>query len=638
MNSSILLYPIFIPVLAGLICLLIPTKWIKESISVAVTGITLGLAISIFLRAELIFARPWLPLGGFDFTLRSYHFSSLILVFITLFGFLISLYSARFMAGKPRPREYYAYLLWTVGASSGVVLSNSLIVFLLFWGTMAVLLYSLLSLGSYRVATKGLITMGVGDFSLILGILLLYRISGTFQISEIPGIPIEGGIAASAFLLVVIGAMAKIGSVPFQRWIPVASEEVPMSVMAFLPASLDKLVGIYLLYRVSFDLFTLGANSAVSVLLMIIGSFTIVVAALMALTQSSMKRLLAYLNICAAGYLMVGLATANPVGIGGGLFYLLNTAIWTSCLFLVAGSVESQIHTTQFDETGGLVRIMPITFACCLIAGLSLSGIPPLNGFFSKWMIYQGIVEGGRAGGGNLWIIWLLAAMFGSALTLASFMKLTHATFLGTSSKPEAQDPKPQKKEAALSMLMPMVGLASLCVIFGVLAYRIPLGLFISEVIPQLPPASDWIGWWQPGVATILIILGFVVGAIIYRLSKVSVIREDDAYIGGELATPQMKVSGVDFYDTIKDFAGFKKIYGLADKGKLDFSQWGMTFSKGLAAVLLALDRVVDFVWMGLAGFFLLLGRAGGVLHTGILHSYLAWYLLGIIVLLLVFL
>jgi len=639
MNSSILLYPIFLPLLAGLVCLLIPTKWIKESLSVLVTAITLLLGISIFLRGELIFVRPWLPLEGFQFSLRSYHFSSLILVFITLFGFLISLYSARFMAGKPRLREYYAYLLWTIGVSSGAVLSNSLVVFLLFWGSMAVLLYGLLSLGSYRVATKGLITMGVGDFCLILGILLLYRISGTFQINEILRIPIEGGISVSAFLLLTIGAMAKIGSIPFQRWIPEASEEVPIPVMAFLPASLDKLLGIYLLSRVSLDLFALGANSAVSVLLMIIGSFTIVVAALMALTQSSMKSLLAYLNICAAGYLMVGLATGNPVGIGGGLFYLLNTAIWTSCLFMVAGSVESQIHTTHFGLSGGLAKIMPITFVCCLIAGLSLSGIPPLNGFFSKWMIYQGIIEGGKAGGGGgLWIIWLLAAMFGSVLTLASFMKLTHATFLGTSSKAEVQDAKPQSKEVGLSMLIPMVGLASLCVVFGVLAYRIPLGLFISGAVPQMPPAGDWMGWWQPGLVTMLIILGFVVGAIIYGLSKVSVIREDDSYIGGEVATSQMKVSGVDFYDTVKNFAGFKGIYGLADKGKLDLSQWGMALSRGIAAVLLGLDRLVDSIWSSLAGFVLLLGRAGGFLHTGILHSYLAWYLLGIIVLLLVFL
>ena len=637
MNSSILLYPIFLPILAGLICLLIPTKWIKESLSVLVTLVTFLLGISIFLRGELIFTRFWLPLEGFQFTLRSYHFSSLILVFITLFGFLISLYSARFMAGKPRLREYYAYLLWTIGISSGAVLSNNLVVFLLFWGSMAVLLYGLLSLGSYRVATKGLITMGVGDFSLMLGILLLYRISGTFQINEIIRIPIEGGITVSAFLLLTIGAMAKIGSIPFQRWIPDAAEQVPMPVMAFLPASLDKLLGIYLLSRVSLDLFALGANSAVSVLLMIIGSFTIVVAALMALTQSSMKSLLAYLNICAAGYLMVGLATGNPVGIGGGLFYLLNTAIWTSCLFLVAGSVESQIHTTQFGLSGGLAKIMPITFACSLIAGLSLSGIPPLNGFFSKWMIYQGIVEGGKAGGG-LWIIWLLAAMFGSVLTLASFMKLTHATFLGTSSKAELKKIKPQSKEVGLSMLIPMVGLASLCVVFGILAYRIPLGLFISGAVPQMPLVSDWMGWWQPGLTTILIILGFVVGAIVYGLSKVSVIREDDSYIGGEVATSQMKVSGVDFYDTVKNFAGFKGIYRLADKGKLDFSQWGMAFSRGVAAVLLALDRLVDSVWSGLAGFVVLLGRAGGFLHTGILHSYLAWYLLGIIVLLLVFL
>ena len=107
---------------------------------------------------------------------------------------------------------------------------------------------------------------------------------------------------------------------------------------------------------------------------------------------------------------------------------MLNNAVYKSCLFFTAGNVEYRAKTTELDELGGLSKLMPVTYIACLIASLSISGVPPFNGFVSKWMIYQGLIETGKAGG-HLWLVWLIAAMFGSALTLASFMKLLYAVF-----------------------------------------------------------------------------------------------------------------------------------------------------------------------------------------------------------------
>ncbi len=640
MNNSILLYPIFLPLLAGLICLLIPTKWVKESLSVLVTLATFLLSISIFLRGELTFVKPWLSiLGGINFSLRSYHFSSFVLVFLTLFGLLICLYSSRFMNGRKRLREYYAYLLWTIGASSGAILANNFVLFLVFWGALALLLYGFLSLGSYRVATKGLFITGAADFALILGVLFLYKLSGTFQMNELGPVSLTAPLAIAAFILLMIGALAKAGAMPFHTWIPDAAEKAPLPVMALLPASLDKLLGIYLLSRICLDFFRLIPNSGLSIVLMVIGSFTIMAAVMMALIQHNLKKLLSYHAVSQVGYMVLGIGTGIPLAVAGGIFHMLNHAIYKSSLFLGSGAVEHRMKTTDLNKLGGLAKLMPITFVTFFIAALSISGVPPFNGFFSKWMIYQGVVELAKFGGaGNLWILWLLAAMFGSALTLASFMKLIHATFLGTPSGSLPKDVSSSPREVGLSMTIPMVILASLCVIFGIFAYRLPLRLFILTSVPAIASPGEWLGWWQPELATMLIILGFVVGAIIYGLSKVSAVREDGSYIGGEVATPRMKVTGIDFYDTVKNFAGLKGIYEVAEKGKLDFFRWGMALSRGIATVLLGLDRLVNSIWNSLAGFVLLLGRAGSFLHTGILHSYLAWYLLGIIVLLLVFL
>ena len=637
MNPSILLYPIILPLIGGIICFLIPTRKIKEAISIGISLIVFVLSILIFLQRNISFTHPWFAYLGIDFSLRSYSFSSFILIFVTLFSFLISLYSARFMAGKPRKREYYSYLLLTTACAVGAVLAANIIVFLLFWGILGVLLYAFLSLGSSKLATKGLFIIGAGDFALILGALFLYKLSGTLVMDKIQPLPITSGLAVSSFVLLMIGAIAKAGAIPFHGWIPDAADEVPTPVMAFLPASLDKLIGIYLLTRICINFFKLVPNSSLSYLLMFIGSLTIVVAVMMALVQSDMKRLIAYLNISAAGYMIVGLATGNPIGIAGGIFYLLSTSIWTSCLFLNAGSVEAAANATQFNNLGGLIRVMPITFITCLIAGLSISGIPPLNGFFSKWMIYQGIIEGGKAQGG-MWIIWLVAAMFGSSLTLASFMKLIHGTFLSKETDEVKEKlSKGEIKESHLSMLFPVVVLAGLCVVFGVFAYQVPLKLFIFPSVPKLTSPVSWIGWWQPGLATLLIILGIIVGFIIYLAGKVKLGRVSESYIGGEAVSPGMSISGVDFYDTVRNFVGLRRLYTVAEKGKLDIYNGMLSFAKGVGWFLWGLDRLVDGMWRGLSWLVLLAGEGISLAHTGILHTYLAWCLSGLVILLLVF-
>lgn len=318
---------------------------------------------------------------------------------------------------------------------------------------------------------------------------------------------------------------------------------------------------------------------------------------------------------------------------------MVNNAIYKSCLFLGGGSVEHRVETADIDRLGGLAKFMPVTFITVLIAALSISGVPPFNGFFSKWMIYQGVVEGGKLSGGSGWIIWLLAAMFGSALTLASFMKLLHGTFLGVESE-EVKKKLSQGKlrEAGCSMLLPMLVLAALCVVFGVFAYQVPLKLFILPSVPGIPSPDVWIGWWQPGIATLLIILGIIVGFIIYSAGKVKLGRVSEVYVGGEAVSSQMRVSGADFYDTLRDFIGLRRLYRAAEKGALDIYRGMLAFARGVAHFLFALDRLVDLCWRGLSWVVLLVGKGCSLAHTGILHTYLAWYLVGTVILLVVFL
>ena len=594
MNLSIFFVPILLPIIFGFLCLIIPKKLkgIREPLALIGVLSTFILTILFFLKRKTLSGLPWFYLDSL---------SSFILLAIGLFGVLITLYSLKFMKGKDRLNEYYTYLLWTIGASCGVVLVNNLILLLVFWGFLGLTLYLLIGIGGPKAvdsAKKTLIIVGGSDALMVLGVAALWVLTQSFQMDKI-NIAIAGGLPILAFSTLAIAAFTKAGAMPFHTWIPDMAENAPVPVTAFLPAALDKLLGIYLLARIAMNLFIMSKGAGL--VLMAIGAGTIIFAVMMALIQHDAKRLLGYHAVSQVGYMLLGIGTGNPIGIAGGLFHMLNNAIYKGCLFLGVGAVEHKTGTTDLGKLGGLAKAMPVTFVTCLIAALSISGVPPFNGFFSKWMVYQGVIELGKQDS-KLWIIWLVAAMFGSALTLASFMKLIHAIFLGRSSEQPSQISA--KKEVSFTMWFPMVVLAGLCIIFGVFAYQVPLGLFILPSVAKVL----FLGFWSPSFATLLIIIGIILGLIIYSLGKVRLVRESSPFIGGEVLTQEMRVSGERFYQTIEDIGLLNKVYRMAKNKCFDIYEQG--------------KKIVFFFTKKLQ-----------YLHNGVLPTYLVWCLLGMIVL-----
>ena len=153
----------------------------------------------------------------------------------------------------------------------------------------------------------------------------------------------------------------------------------------------------------------------------------------MALVQHNYKRLLGFHAVSQVGYMILGFGLGSAIGIAAGLFHMINNALYKSGLFLSAGCVEYRTGKEDIDDLGGLSKVMPVTFIASLVFAMSISGIPPFNGFASKWMIYQGIIDFGSGSGlpNKLWVIWLGSAVLGSALTLASFIKFIGGIFLG---------------------------------------------------------------------------------------------------------------------------------------------------------------------------------------------------------------
>src|SRR3989339_1953044 len=324
-DIDILLQPIVLPGIIAVLLALVPgkTKNVREFVSVIGAGAMLWVAWTLFGVKNAAFSSHWAG-SGIDFDLRLYGFSASILLWVNVFTFLIILYSSVKMAGTWRVREYYPYIFLTNMFASGALLSDNLILFLFFWGGTIITLYMLIWLGSYeswKTSLKSLVILGFCDFCLLLGILILWHITGTLKMSQIAASPVNpsGGLAMAAFLLMAVGAIGKGGAMPFHNWIPDAATDAPVTVMAFIPASLEKLLGIYLLTRISLNLFTLVPNGTLSIVLMSVGAFTIVCAVMMALIQKNLKRLLAYHAVSQVGYMILGIGTGIPLAIAGGI-------------------------------------------------------------------------------------------------------------------------------------------------------------------------------------------------------------------------------------------------------------------------------------------------------------------------------
>jgi len=596
---NILLLPIIIPFIAGLLVFLVPsrTRFIKEAIALIATFASVLISFSLF-KKDILYSLPWAGFG-MDFNLRLDHFSGFILAACAGFSFLISLYSSSFMQGKSCTKQFYAYLLITLSFVTGAVLSDNLILMLFFWEGLLLTLYGMIAIGgkdAYRSAIKAFVIAGVTDLCMMLGIGLTGYLSGTLNISNI-SLDVSP-LASLAFILLIIGAISKAGSMPFHSWIPDAAVDAPLPFMAFLPAALEKLLGIYFLSRICLDMFNLMPESSLSTLLMIVGAVTIIFAVMMALVQKDYKRLLSYHAISQVGYMILGIGTALPIGIIGGIFHMINHAMYKSCLFLTGGSVEKQTGTTNLEKLGGLMRKMPITFGCFFVAAASISGVPPFNGFFSKELVYDAALERG--------LIFYLAAAGGSFFTAISFLKLGHAAFLG-----KLSDEFKNVKESNWQILVPMIVIASLCILFGVWN-ALPLNNLIQPILGERLGGESFVGL-PTNIMLVIFTLIIIAVAIISHVMNA-----------------KSKGSGVKATDYIHYAPILNKIYDLAERRFFDPYDIGLKLLGVLSRILYALDRMINWFYDNLSlGVAFGLSRQVRNWHNGNYVLYMAWSMTG---------
>jgi NADH-quinone oxidoreductase subunit L len=614
-----LLLTVAIPVVAGVLVLLARGRMSRVGWGLAMLAALASLALAIVLfqgcqagtigtGGELRYTATWAGFG-MEFSLRLYQFSAFILLAAAGFVALVMLYCGGFMKSHPHASQFHAYALFTLAMVNGAALADHLITLLFFWEGLLLTMLGMIAVGrpgAWKAAIKAFVIVGVSDVCMMGGIAMTGWQAHTLTISQIH-LPVEGA-AAGAMILLIIGATAKAGSMPFHSWIPDAAEQAPLPFMAILPASLEKLLGIYFLARITLDMFALKPQTWASNMLMILGAVTILLAVGMALVQKDYKRLLSYHAISQVGYMVLGIGTAVPIGIVGGLFHMINHAMYKSTLFLTGGAVEKQAGTTDLAKLGGLARKMPVTFVCFVVAAASISGVPPFNGFFSKELVYDGALESGPNG----WIFYA-AALLGSVLTAASFLKLGHAAYLGR--RDASMD---GVREAPVSMLVPMVVIAGACVVFG-LYNALPLD---NLIVPAL--AGSRMAAGDPHAITAHHFAGWPTSMMLVALTLAALA----AALVNHLVGVKISGSGLGAANHIHHAPGLAFMYDRAGRGWFDPYVVGRGLVRPLSRVGWWVDRGIDALYSGLVvSLTRLAGNLIRLVHTGSYALYIIWSL-----------
>lgn len=391
-------------------------------------------------------------------------FTSFMLVTVNLIASCVMLYSINYMEKFTSKWKFYTLFLLMVGGMNGVIVTGDMFNLFVFLEIASVASYALVAFGTERheleAAFKYAIMGTVGSLFILLGIAFLYSYTSTLNMADMAGILAQkeaSKIILMVSVLFLMGFGLKAALVPFHAWLPDAHPSAPAPISAMLSGVLIKSLGIYTLCRIFYNV--IGISPTISSMLMFLGTLSMVVGGLLALGQWDFKRLLAYSSISQIGYVILGIGLGTPLGILGGLFHLFNHSVFKSLLFLNSGAVEYSTGTRNLKELGGLNKKMPLTSTTNFIASMSIAGIPPFNGFWSKLIIIIAAVQAQKFG----YAVW---AVLVSILTLAMYIKVMKYAFLG-----DLKEKWNRVREVPFFMKLSMTMLAFICLTGGLLLF-----------------------------------------------------------------------------------------------------------------------------------------------------------------------
>lgn len=457
-------YLVALPLGAAVVIALLGGRWKKVGdllpVAVSLASTILAFRIVFALKsAPLLIYRltPYNPPMGL--ALIADGLSGFFLLIMNAVTFLVICYAVGYMEKYSGKWKFYTLFLILLTGINGILLAGDLFNLYLFLEVAAIAGYFLVAFGtdvagleaSFKYAVMG----ALASSFILLGLGLLYMLTGTLNMTGVAVSIAQNGSSKMLFFISVLFLMGfglKAALVPFHAWLPYAHSAAPAPVSAMLSGVSIKVLGIYALVRIFFNVFGMTVNMTFA--LMVFAVLSMVLASFMAFGQTDVKRLFAYSSISQVGYIALGLSIATPLGIFGALFHLLNHSVFKSLLFLGAGAMERVTGTRDLGKIRDLVRRDRVTGYTSLVGALSICGMPPFGGFWSKMLIILACVMAGRF---NLALIAALVAV----LTLAYYFRALTPALFGP--KEAVTDSGPKDARVGVAMAMPMIALALLC-------------------------------------------------------------------------------------------------------------------------------------------------------------------------------
>jgi NADH-quinone oxidoreductase subunit L len=460
-------------------------------------------------RTQVFRVFDWISVGTLDtgFNLLVDQLSVVMVLVVTGVGALIHIYSISYMEEDPRYHRFFSYLNLFAASMLLLVLADNILLMYVGWEGVGLCSYLLIGFwfekpSASNAAKKAFIVNRVGDFSFLLGILLLGSLAGTLAVGEInEQAAAIGGVATIASLLLFGGATGKSAQIPLYFWLPDAMEG-PTPVSALIHAATMVTAGVYMIARFS----PIFLEGDALIIVGWIGALTALWAALMAAVEYDIKRVLAYSTISQLGYMFLA---HGVLSFSAGIFHLITHAFFKALMFLAAGAVmHGLLGETDMRKMGGLRKVMPVTGTTFMIGWLAISGIFPFAGFFSK----DGILAGAWADGQYvLWAIGVLTAF----LTAFYMSRMYFRVFEGPTRVPEGVH---HPHDATREMSMALIPLAGLSVVGGLinLPGLLTLEHFLEPVMGESHLPEGFIPWLLAALALGVAALGIAAGSYLY--------------------------------------------------------------------------------------------------------------------------
>jgi len=454
-------------------------SWVLALLPAALFVYFLSFVGDVAAGETLRFVTPWVPAVGVSLAFYVDGLALLFALLISGIGTFVVIYTGAYLHGHAQMGRFYLYLLSFMAAMLGVVLADDIITLFVFWELTSLTSFLLIGYNhtewaSRRAAMQALVVTGAGGLALLAGLLLMSAAGGSMALSELNAagdVLRESPMYAAMTVLVLLGAFSKSAQVPLHFWLPNAME-APTPVSAYLHSSTMVKAGVYLLARLSPGL---GGTALWFDALIIFGGATMLTGAVLALSQTDLKRILAYSTVAGLGTLVMLIGVGTPLAYKAAAVFLITHALYKGSLFLVAGAVDHEAGTRDILELGGLRRAMPVTFAAAVLAGLSMAGVIPFVGFIAKEVMYESALHTNG--------LVTLVAVLGNALTVAAAGVVVIRTFFG----PQPELPK-HPHEGPSALYLGAITLAVLGFLAGVF-HPVTSANFVMPMMQSLSAA-----------------------------------------------------------------------------------------------------------------------------------------------------